>query len=333
MTPGTAIPLSLFENGTLEPSPVPLKERLRSVEWSYSRRNTFEQCLLKYYFDYYGSIKRYAPHEPDKALIRGLKLRQNRYERTGEIIHEVIADYFRAAQNGRVHSLNLMVERAKRSLSDHVTFSRTETGNSSSAVTPAQSAQLVEFCNDREAAEDLYRDAEQRMVSAIQNFEQHSRYEEIRATGRSTPTEIERMFRLKNWPCRVAGVVDFAARACGVPAVVDWKSGKQYHSEDDSLQLTAYSFWGAENFGCPPEKVVVYKAFLSTGELVRYKQTKLSLDKGKRRILQDVERMVEIHQYGVEGRRRAFTPCAQSKVCILCPYLKICPEGKESVHD
>lgn len=327
----TAIPLSLFEAATLEPPPAPLKERLRCVEWSFSRRSTFEQCPQKYYLDYYGGSKRRAPAEAEKPLIRQLKLRQNRYERTGEIVHSAIANYFRLAQKGTIQSAKNLIQQAQRMLAGDVAASQAAQSNGTPSGTA--SGPLLEFFNDPTNAETLYEDASKRMSAALQNFASHPRYEKIRNAGRSIGTEVERMFKLTTLPCRVTGIVDFAVRASGKPAVVDWKSGKPSQSEEDSLQLTAYALWGAKNFGGPPEKIAIYKAFLGSGSLVSFPLTQASVEKGKRRILQDVERMIEMHDYGDQGRRRAFTPCAQSKVCILCPYLPICPEGKECQHD
>jgi hypothetical protein len=94
--------LSLFEVETLEAPPEPLRKRMQGVEWSYSRRSTLEQCPRKYYFDYYGSALHRAASDPQKARLRGLKKLQNRHERAGEIVHQVIADYFRKAQQGDV---------------------------------------------------------------------------------------------------------------------------------------------------------------------------------------------------------------------------------------
>jgi len=330
MKEATAIPLSLFETATLEPPPAPLKDRLRSVEWSFSRRSTLEQCPQRYYLDYYGRSKRHAPAEPEKALIRQLKLRQNRYERTGEIVHSAIANYFRLAQKGTIQSAKNLIHWAQRLLADDLAASRTAHAEASGPG--AAQAPLLEFSNDPKNAETLYEEASQRMSAALQNFVEHPRYDKIRTAGRSTGAEVERMFKLSNLPCRVTGIVDFAVRASGKPAVVDWKSGKPSQTEEDSLQLTAYALWGAQHFGGPPDKIALYKAFLGSGSLTRFPLTQAAVDKGKRRILQDVERMIEMHSYGAQGRRRAFTPCAQSKVCILCPYLPICPEGKESQH-
>src|SRR5437667_239932 len=113
----TAIPLSLFETGTLEPPPAPLKERLRSVEWSFSR-----------------------------------------------------------------------------------------TAQASASSPQTHSGLLLEFSNDLNNAETLYEEAGQLMAAALQNFAQHPRYEKIRNAGRSPDAEIERLFKLRNLPCRVTGI-------------------------------------------------------------------------------------------------------------------------------
>ena len=302
---------------------------MRLVEWSYSRRNTFEQCLQKYYLDYYGSSQRFAQNEQDKVLIRELKLRQNRYARTGELVHAMIASYFRSGEKGIVQSTRSMIEAACRILTDEINLSLRRAECVSGSPGPG----LIEFSNAPKQARDFYKEAEQRMVVSLQNFGEHARYEKIRVVGRSGAADIEKRFKLQNFRCRVAGIIDFASRSSGKAAIVDWKSGKPSQSEDDSLQLTAYALWGAQRFGTAPQNVAIYKAFLGSGELIRFPLTETSVEKGKRRICQDVQRMIEMHEYGVIGRRKAFTPCAQPKVCILCPYLTICHEGKESLHD
>src|SRR5437870_1491550 len=71
---------------------------LDGIAWSYSRRQLLEQCLLRYYYEYFGSSRRTSA--ADKDLLRFLKSLQNRYERAGAILHQVIATWFRKAQRG-----------------------------------------------------------------------------------------------------------------------------------------------------------------------------------------------------------------------------------------
>src|SRR6266404_3055448 len=230
-------------------------------------------------------------------------MRKNRYERTGEIVHIVIANYFRIAQKGTTQSAQALVYSARRLLVEDLRLARGQEAGATLSPGP----RLLEFSNEPSRAEALYRDAEQRMIAALQNFADHPRYEKIRTVGRSAAAEIERLFKLSDLSGRVTGIVDCAAQPAGKPAVVDWKSGKASQGENDSLQLTAYALWGARRFGCAPENIAIYKAFLGSGTLIRFPLTHASVEKGKRRILQDLERMVEMHQYGVEGRRKAFT--------------------------
>jgi RecB family exonuclease len=312
-----AIPLSLFGADTLESATVPLRERIRSVEWSYSRRNTLEQCPRKYYFDYYGSVQRKAQCEPQKLLLRSLKSLQNRYERTGEIVHKVISEYFRAARTGTVKSPVDLVRDAKRLFATD---------------THSDEPKLIEFYYKQENAADLCQESEKKMIVALENFAKHPRYEKIRLRGRQSGVKVEELFRLKNFSCRVTGVVDFAAQTKGIIGIVDWKTGKKNAGEEDSLQLAIYAHWGTEQFGCPVEKVMVFKAFLGSGDLVRFSSKSSSLENARLRVLQDVERMVEVHPYGMDGRMNAFTACAQKRVCSLCPYIAACAEGKECLY-
>jgi RecB family exonuclease len=312
-----SIPLSLFVTDTLEEAPPPLRERIRSVQWSYSRRNTLEQCPRKYYFDYYGTHKKQALKDPQKALLQSLKPLQNRYERTGEIAHKLIADYFRAACEGLETSTDDLMKTAKHLFAEDV-----------------QSAQprLLELFYNQAVALDLCSEAEQRMLAALENFSRHPHYEKIRNRGTRSGARIEQLFHLKFFPCRVTGIVDFAARTKAGIGVVDWKTGKKEADEDESLQLAIYACWGAEQFACPAEKVNVFKAFLGSGDLVRFSSDSVALENARVRVLQDVERMVEVHPYGSGGRMHAFTACAQKQVCLLCPYVAACTEGKECLY-
>lgn len=69
-------------------------------DWSHSRREVFEKCLRRYYYEYYGSAARRVSAEPEKARLRFLKTLQTRYERAGALLHLVLATYLRRAQLG-----------------------------------------------------------------------------------------------------------------------------------------------------------------------------------------------------------------------------------------
>jgi hypothetical protein len=325
----SAIDLTLFGTQTLEPPSAPLRLQLKAVEWSYSKRNTGEQCPRRLYYEYYGSVLGKAKSEPQKDLLRSLKLLQNRHERVGAIVHLVIANYFRKAQAGQVLEPSRLISWARKLFSADIACSLAKQPKQSSSTEKFPPVQLVEFYYEQTEAHDLCMEAERKMVTALETFSSSPRYENIRMAGQRHAAEIEHHFRLKGFACRVVGVVDFALKTKEKPGIIDWKTCARTAGEDDSLQLTVYAIWGAEHFGCSAESVQVFKAFLGSGDLVRYRTTAASLQKAQKRILQDAERLAAMHPYGVEGRMGAFTACAQPRVCSLCPYVAACPEGRE----
>ncbi len=76
----------------------------------------------------------------------------------------------------------------------------------------------------------------------------------------------------------------------------------------------------------------IYKVHLPADEVVQFSVNERVLANARARIMQDAERMAAVHDYGQRGIEEAFTPCAKPKVCALCPFQAICPEGSAIVH-
>ena len=324
--------LPIFEDEALASSKPSVLARLKSIEWSYSKRGVLEQCPRKYYFGYYGSAVRKARGEPQKARLRALKKLKNRNERAGEILHRVIAHYFRSAGSHRVMDGKGMADWARKMFSADLAFSRRARGELPQPQGEYPPSQLLEFFHGQIDAEELYRETERRLLSALANFAENRSFASVRALRGEPSVRVEKRFRMSSFPCAVSGVVDLAAEWSGTPGVVDWKIGNRSAGEDDSLQLNVYALWGEAEFSSSPEGVQLFKAFLGSSDLVRYHCTPVTLDRAKMRIVQDALRMATVEDYGRHGEMRAFTACAQPRVCALCPFLTICPEGKECVR-
>jgi len=124
----------------------------------------------------------------------------------------------------------------------------------------------------------------------------------------------------------VTGQVDALSLCAGRVEIADWKMG-QSTGDEDSLQLVLYGWWAIREFGVAPEDVAVRRVFLGDG-VVKY-PTMLSerlLTRGRARLSQDVERMNELHDYGIRGNLEAFPPCEQEKICRQCKFQSACPE-------
>jgi hypothetical protein len=322
--------LPCFDSGA--PPAQSIVERLKRIEWSHSKRGMLEQCPRKYYFEYYGTAQRRENMEPQRNRLRELKTLKNRHERAGEIVHLIIAHYFRGAERNDPMDAARMISWAHQIFSNDVAASRAAGQTIVQRDGKYPPAQLLEFFHGEENADEVCAEAAQKIEAALRAFHEMRALRLVRSARGHTSIRVERMFRLKDFPCRVSGVVDLAAYTNRAPGVVDWKIGVRSAGEDDSLQLNVYALWGGAEFQCAPETVRIFKAFLGSGEVVRYRCTVATVDRARRRILQDAIRMLAVDKYGREGNMAAFSPCVQRRICALCPFLTACPEGKREIY-
>ena len=83
-------------------------------EGSYSRRNLLDQCPRKYYYEHYGSKLQTAKNDPQKEKLRFLGVLQNRYLRTGKILHFVIKTYLNKIRQGEQWSPDRLLNWARK---------------------------------------------------------------------------------------------------------------------------------------------------------------------------------------------------------------------------
>jgi len=315
-----ALPFEFDDVGMAAPSRA---DSVSSIEWSYSKRDVLNQCPLRYYFSYYGSSKRVAKGETRKDELSRLKNMDNRYLRSGSLLHLAISRYFNAAQNGQPLSLLELTDWARWKFQADIRYSQTgELPRNSNPKYPP--SLLREFVFDSDHADELCRDAEERMIAALTAFYSDARFEEFRIAGSQTDSVIERMIRLQSLPCRVVGKIDLAYPLARGAVVVDWKSGSADSFGEDSLQLAIYGLWAIEHFGCDPTDLKVYKVFLSSREIVPFSISAALLEDAKIRVVQDAERMATLDAYGRDGIHAAFTPRLSKNICRLCEYEAIC---------
>jgi hypothetical protein len=333
MTTRAAVPLQLplIPEEQL-PSPAP-RDRLGRLTWSYSRRSTVEKCARRYYYEYYGASRRTAPREPDKDVLRFLKQLTSRHERTGSILHLVIAWYLREARKGQVPTVERTVSWARHLFAADREFSRSR-HDGLRALTGERfpPALLLEYHYSDPRAEALCDEAEARLYDALTAFVTDAAFASLRLAGFGADALIEATIRLGDEvPCRVDGKVDLAFRSNSQVTVVDWKLGRAYGSGDDSLQLAVYALWAVRHFSCAPGDLRLQKAHLGSRDVIDFRADSDLLASACARIVQDAQQMSALHEYGVQGIAAAFSPCLQPLVCRDCPYRQVCPEGRELV--
>ncbi len=316
------IPLLFFDEDEEAPQPS-RQDAIRAIEWSYSRRESLEQCPLRYYYEYFGANKKKAKGEPDKARLHTLKASSNCYLRTGTILHLIISQFFRNMQAGEPRTHNDAIDWATRLLKKDMDYSRQypDLPETQGKFPPIL---LREYIDQPAEADAFYDRVAQRMIEAIRAFFTDVRYEEFRIGGSSAGAVVEYPMHLKTLPCKAAGKIDLAYIANGVVTIVDWKSGGSGGLGEDSLQLAAYGLWAIEHFGCSPEALRVCKVHLGSGEIDFFPINADVLHAARTRIIQDAERMATLDQWARDGVVDVFTPNKKETICRLCAFRGIC---------
>ena len=316
--------LSLFQE---EPKQNNNHEKAKSRSWSFSRRSTLEQCARRYYYEYYGGSKRTAKNEGNKDKLHFLKQIQNRYERTGSILHLVISHHLKKMQEGENISLERLEGWAKKMFDEDLKISVNYQG-----ITPPEGKYppviLQELYFDIPNALALCQEAFDNAMNALRSFCFSQNYAHFRNAGGKPGGLVEHPFKIKKPLFRIDGKIDLAYIEDGKIFIVDWKSGGNDGGGGDSLQLCTYALWGVEYYSCMPQDIQVMKAFLREDETVLFDVNSRLLNIAHARIAQDVERMVSLEKYGEEAIADAFSPCGHVAVCKLCAYRSLCPEGR-----
>ena len=278
--------------------------------WSYSRRNVLEQCVRRYYYEYYALQVAKMRRDPQLETVKKLKALQNRYTRTGTIAHLVIATYLRKARASDVWKPERVVNWARTLFQVDLTYSARDP----SGTCPPQTrfpVLLQEYFYQQADAADVCRAAEERLLTGLQTFVESVNFAEFRRFGSQPDADLERKISVKDPTFCISGKVDLTYCIDGVVTIVDWKLGDPSGDGDESLQLAAYALWAAEHFTVSPDRIRIYKAYLGADTVQQFSVNDRVLSAARARIQQDVERMSVAQDYGQRGIEEAFAPCAQ----------------------
>ncbi|MDZ7290664.1 MAG: PD-(D/E)XK nuclease family protein [candidate division KSB1 bacterium] len=300
-------------------------ENQADIIWSYSRRETLETCPKKYYYEYYGTNQKTAKGEVDKAALVQAKAWKNRYLRTGEILHLIIRTYLNDCRNGSRWTINGLIEWARKIFRGDRLYSSGRLSQAELLKCKFKPVPLLEYRFQTQTAEALCLEAEERLVQAIMNFATRSELASFRKGAKYSDAAIEKKFVFKNGIFHGCGQIDLVYPIDDKIVIADWKIGAA-GSAEESLQLAFYGLWAVDEYDCNLDKIKLFRVDLAEAKVRQYSFTSNSLNHVKARILQDLESMNMLHRYGVNANAKAFTPCAQPKICTLCPYQKICPK-------
>jgi ATP-dependent exoDNAse (exonuclease V) beta subunit len=314
--------LSLFPQE--KDSPVPSPDSQKQITWSHSRRSTLEKCAYLYYLQYFGANKNTAKQERDKSTFHFLKRLRNRHLRIGKILHLMIATYLRKLQEGDEWEVQRLASWAQDIFQKDIVYSRENPDGDNRSKERFPPTLLREYHYRLPNADELCREAEEKLVYAVTSFVTDGIYDEFRFAGSRRSSLIEEKFSLSGKLYRITGQIDLAYQQDGTVSLVDWKLGGDDGTGDDSLQLAAYALWAIQHFNCTPEALRVYKVHLSTGEIVSFNADANVIASARARIEQDAERMMVLQRYGEQAIAEAFTRCLEPAICRQCVFERVC---------
>lgn len=302
------------------------------VGWSYSRRNLFENCLLQYYYNYYGASKKIARNELLEDHLHFLKSLKNIKLRVGEIVHLVIRSHLKKLKQYPTTPAFGLAQWGQKIFRNDLEFSN-EFLKDKSLRPKNREILLSEFYHNIPNAEDLWEEANISLKTALDNFIGSPRIQDFRLGAIEPKSIIEEKLNLKIGKKRVSGQIDLAFEDSSQRTkIIDWKTGMPNNS-DDSLQLFSYALLMSEKYGISPDDIDIYKIYLESEEIVSSTVNKNEIMRAKGRILQDIDRMNSMDSYGKNAVSKVFTPCDQPLICQMCPFRTICPSNKEDYRN
>jgi hypothetical protein len=303
-----------------------VEQETQNISWSPSKMNTAKQCSRRFYYQYYGSKKSKAKNEPDKERLQFLANFSNKSLVAGEIVHAVIAAYFRKAKSKEVWGFDRLRSFGFHMLQQAIQYSkRIKAGAPLQHEYPPSIFKEIFFDLISESAiEDEVRS---KIESNLKNFVGSDKFEHLRKGGQSFNSVIEEKAKFELVKgIKIDGVIDIAFDDGSIFRIADWKTGK-IEEEDTSLQLLTYALWAA-NKKSHKDSIIIEKAYLAEDRIEQLEYSDVHLARARARIIQDAEILRELHDLGLEGNFQAFTKCAKPKVCALCPFQEVCEKSK-----
>ncbi|NNU33704.1 Dna2/Cas4 domain-containing protein [Mucilaginibacter sp. S1162] len=283
----------------------------------------FAACPRLGYYYYFGGSKRKALSEPQKERIQFLKQLSAGHLVAGEVVHKAIRAYLMNAKEEQIWKLSQVISFANMLLDNAIQHTADITAGVNREYDHRAPAIILELFYGAVTAEILRDDLREKMRVSLEQFYNLPDFQPFRNGSLHENSLIERKISLDYEGILVEGAIDLMYPVGGDWVIVDWKTGEN-DSEESSLQLLTYALWAHEELGIPLESISLFKAFLTEGIAEPLLFSAQELRRAKARILQDIELLTEMEEFGDAANWEAFSACGQPKVCVQCAFQEIC---------
>jgi len=240
----------------------------------------------------------------------------------GIVVHNLIEQAMTAWHRGQEVERDRLIEEGTATMRAQVVQSKT----GAYRTKPMQCVGLVEH----EYAEDVTpaQWAEHRcyMEVCVRNFFELNLVHTVRSLPRWRWLAVE---AFGSFSCHDATVVvrpDFAWRDTdGRVVVVDWKTGKPRH-EDEDLQLGVYGLFAKRDWGLGADTMKAMVVYLGTGEVRERTVTLAELEQAEQRLGASIEAMRALSAYADDAEHvdKYFPKTNMLSDCAACNFRRPC---------
>ena len=314
--------------------------------WSKSRGETFDHCLRKYWWTYYGAWGGWSSDAPPAAReAYVLKNLHSRWTWVGQAVHSAIERVLRrlaapvgepglrlggGASHEGVDAKESDTKRidAEEEIADVTARMRSQFRESRDGRYRADPKRYVGLM-EHEYAEVLpdseWKEMNRRAVDGLSRFLASEVFARIRATDPKTWFPIEQLdsFDFEGTPVWVA--LDFAMRTPAGGEVFDWKTGTE-RVEENRLQLVCYATYLHAKHGVPLEKVTCRLVYVNTGTVHEWKPTETDVVDARDAMRKSIGEMRRRLREGTtnEADMLAFPMTEDVSRCASCAFRRPC---------
>jgi hypothetical protein len=302
--------------------------------WSKSRAESFDYCLRKYWWNYYGSWRGWEPDASPQAREAWLlKTLHSRWSWVGQVVHTFIERMLKHVSEeqgslglgGGTVDVATEVEALTQTMRSQFRESRA----GSYRADPRRFVGLLEHEYGDPVTDDEWREIHRRAVESVQRFLASPTFARLRESDPRTWIGVERLdsFDLDGVPVWV--VLDFALRTASGAEVYDWKTGEE-RPEDERTQMLCYALYLEAAHRTPPGSVTCHVVNVRTGTSRAFTPTREELAGAReamRRSIAEMRRRIRDPSENAADML-AFPMTEDLAKCAACAYRRLCAASR-----
>ena len=296
--------------------------------WSHSRHETFQTCLKRYYFAYYGAWGGWDDSAPAQTRnLYVLKRLSTRQQWAGHHAHQAIEFLVRHARRVGAEEQAAQVEPRQ------IELMRREFRDSRAGTyrqNPARTTALFEHEYQIDVPAEEWKATVDRVSAAIRRFLASDLWRELLRLPDDAILSVERKSHFLLDGLKVYAVPDLVVRQNGHVRIFDWKTGSTDLAEH-RIQLGIYALLATDRWTANPEEIeaVAYNPVVDRRETFAYSADELeTLRDFVRDSADEMLFPLEDPERNDPGDGSAFDCAENPEPCATCPFLRVCPRWR-----